>query len=163
MRMNSISSATRNERGGAAAPRVALDLQFAVPRRGLPSEAQFRQWARAALFEHAQVSLRIVGEEEGRALNRNFRGKDYATNVLSFPYSDASPLSGDIAMCLPVIAREAAQQRKTLAAHLAHLTVHGMLHLQGFDHQRAIDAELMEGLETEILAGLGYDDPYTYE
>ena len=146
-----------------AASRIALDLQYAVPRRGLPSAARFRQWARAALFEHAQVTLRIVSEEEGRALNRNFRGKDYATNVLSFPYPDAIPLSGDIAMCLPVVAREAAQQRKTLTVHLAHLTVHGMLHLQGFDHQSAIDAELMEGLETEILAGLGYDDPYKHE
>lgn len=145
------------------APRIALDLQYAVPRHGLPSAARFRQWARAALFERAQVTLRIVNEEEGRALNRNFRGKDYATNVLSFPYPDAIPLSGDIAMCLPVVVREATQQRKALAVHLAHLTVHGMLHLQGFDHQSAIDAELMEGLETEILTGLGYDDPYKHE
>lgn len=156
--MNSSSSAIRNERRSKG----ALQLQYAVPRRGLPAATRFRLWARSALLEDAQITLRIVGEDEGRALNRNFRGKDYSTNVLTFPYPDAVPLSGDIAVCLPVVAREAAQQGKSLDAHLAHLTVHGVLHLQGFDHQTAIDAELMEGLETEILTRLGYDDPYNH-
>jgi probable rRNA maturation factor len=160
MPMSNTSSATRTERRAAGAARLKLEVQYAVARAGLPAAARFRLWARAALLEDASVTLRLVGEEEGRALNRDFRGRDYATNVLTFSYPESSPLSGDIALCLPVVAREAAQQRKTLEAHLAHLTVHGMLHLQGFDHERAIDAELMEGLETEIVSKLGYDDPY---
>jgi probable rRNA maturation factor len=135
-------------------------VQYAVARSGVPPAASFRRWARAALLEDAAVTLRLVDEEEGRVLNRGFRGRDYATNVLTFAYPESAPLSGDIAICLPVVAREAKQQRKTLEAHLAHLTVHGMLHLQGFDHQNATEAELMEGLETEIVSKLGYDDPY---
>lgn len=158
--MNNTISATPTEKRGARAARLALHMQYAVARRGLPASTRFRRWARAALLEHAAVTLRLVDEAEGRALNREFRGKDYATNVLTFPYPEAVPLCGDIAICLPVVAREATLQRKTLEAHLAHLTVHGMLHLQGFDHQTSTDAELMEGLESEIVSQLGYDDPY---
>ena len=105
------------------------------------------------------VTLRYVAEAEGRRLNREFRGKDYATNVLTFIYS-ARPLEGDIVICAPVVAREAKAQGKALAAHHAHLLVHGLLHLQGMDHERAADAQLMERRERKILASLGFEDPY---
>ncbi|HVY07283.1 MAG TPA: rRNA maturation RNase YbeY [Burkholderiales bacterium] len=127
---------------------------------GLPSRQRMREWARAALLEDAQVTLRIVGAREGRQLNRSFRGRDYATNVLTFSYSGMRPLYGDIVLCAPVVAREARAQRKPLAAHYAHLIVHGMLHLQGFDHESDKDAEAMEAREAEIVAKLGYADPY---
>ncbi len=105
--------------------------------------------------------MRLVNRAEGRALNRTYRRRDYATNVLTFAYPDQQPLYGDIVLCLPVIRTEARRQGKTLEAHLAHLTVHGVLHLQGFDHVTDVEAELMEGIETEIVAKLGYADPYT--
>jgi probable rRNA maturation factor len=101
-----------------------------------------------------------VNESEGRQLNRDFRQKDYATNVLTFVYEDSPVLSGDIVLCASVIKKEATQQRKDLAAHYAHLSVHGILHLQGFDHDAEVSAEVMEGLETEILGRLGYENPY---
>lgn len=141
-------------------PKLSLTVQFAVSHRALPKVAQFRRWISAALVEAADVTLRVVDEEEGLALNSAYRQKNYATNVLTFVYSDSRPVCGDVVLCLPVIAREARAQGKTLNAHLAHLTVHGMLHVQGFDHESGRDAELMEGIETEILAGLGYADPY---
>ena len=97
---------------------------------------------------------------EGRAINRDFRGKDYATNVLTFAYHDTAPLSGDIVLCAPVIARQAREQRKPLEAHYAHMVVHGMLHLQGYDHENNDDARVMETLEAEIVVKLGYADPY---
>jgi probable rRNA maturation factor len=106
------------------------------------------------------VTLRFVGAREGRALNRTYRGRDYATNVLSFAYPEFKPLAGDIVLCAPVVAREAREQGKLLEAHYAHLVVHGMLHLQGFDHQHNREARAMEALETEIVTGLGYADPY---
>jgi probable rRNA maturation factor len=143
-----------------ARPRLELTVQYRVPREGLPSPARFRRWAGAGLLEDAQVTLRLVGEDEGRALNRNYRDKDYATNVLSFPYAETEVLSGDIAVCVPVVLQEARSQSKTPDAHFAHLVVHGMLHLQGFDHEAPEDAELMETIETEIVTRLGYDDPY---
>ncbi|MGL6045733.1 MAG: rRNA maturation RNase YbeY, partial [Vogesella sp.] len=116
----------------------------------------------------AQVSLLVVDEAEGRQLNHDYRGKDYATNVLSFALNEGDtvagmPLFGDLVFCAPVVAREAAEQGKTLDAHYAHLTVHGMLHLQGFDHEQDDEANIMEALETAILAKLGYDDPYAAE
>lgn len=111
-------------------------------------------------MQDAKIVLRIVDEPEGRRLNRHFRGKDYATNVLTFVYSDIQPLSGDIVLCAPVIAKESDQQNKNLAAHYAHLTVHGVLHLQGYDHDNDASATIMEKLETEIVTKLGYDDPY---
>ena len=148
----------------AAAPSLSLAVQYAVggarAPAGLPTRAQFRRWARAALAEDAAVTLRLVNEAEGRRLNAAFRGQRNATNVLSFGYDGMRPLSGDLVLCAPVIRREAREQGKTLAAHCAHLTVHGMLHLQGYDHQRDSDARTMERLETVILARLGYPDPY---
>ncbi|MEZ5544226.1 MAG: rRNA maturation RNase YbeY [Lysobacteraceae bacterium] len=151
--------------------RPALELEMAVsyalPRRGLPSAASFRRWTQAALenrIKRADLALRIVDEREGRALNRHYRGKDYATNVLSFPAELPSgvelPILGDIVLCAPVVAREAAEQGKPLNAHYAHLTVHGVLHLLGFDHEDPLDADAMEALERQILASLGIGDPY---
>jgi len=143
-----------------SAPRLDLAVQFAVSRNGLPAAERFGQWARASLIENAAVTLRLVDRAEALALNKTYRQKYYATNVLTFAYPDTQPLSGDIVLCVPVIRGEARQQGKLLEAHLAHLTVHGMLHLQGFDHETEEDAELMEGLETEIVCKLGYADPY---
>jgi probable rRNA maturation factor len=137
-----------------------LSVQYAYDGAGLPDARQFRKWAGAAALQDLRVTLRLLDEPEGRALNRRYRGRDYATNVLTFAYPDTTPLTGDIAICIPVAAREAARQHKRLDAHLAHLVIHGILHLQGFDHERALDAELMEGIETEILGKLGYADPY---
>lgn len=107
------------------------------------------------------MSVRFVAEDEGRALNRDYRKKDYATNVLSFIYESVPIVVGDLVVCLPVVLREAEQQGKAPEAHFAHLIVHGMLHLQGYDHETgAADAERMEAREREILAALGYPDPY---
>jgi probable rRNA maturation factor len=153
--------------------RLDVSVSYATPRAGLPSAVSFRKWVAAALASRileADLAIRIVGAREGRALNRHYRGKDYATNVLSFPADMAEgvklpkgvklPLLGDIVLCAPVVAKEAKEQRKPLAAHYAHLTVHGVLHLLGWDHQDERDADCMEALEREILAGLGIEDPY---
>ena len=148
---------------------VALAVGYAVPRRGLPAPASFRRWVEAALHgakrrKPAELAIRIVGTDEGRALNRDYRGKDYATNVLSFPAElppgVVLPLLGDLAICAPVVLREAAEQGKAPRDHWAHLTVHGMLHLLGYDHIEDGEAEAMETLETRILASLGIADPY---
>jgi probable rRNA maturation factor len=137
-----------------------MAVQYALAGRCLPSRSQLRRWARAALRDDAQVTFRLVGAREGRMLNREYRGRDYATNVLTFSYPEMAPLSGDIVLCAPVIAREASAQGKALHAHYAHLVVHGMLHLQGHDHERSADARVMEALEKEIVMRLGYADPY---
>ena len=144
-----------------------LAVSYAIPRKGLPAAVSFRAWAQAALngrIKRADLALRIVGEREGCALNRHYRGKDYPTNVLSFPAELPPgvklPILGDIVMCAPVIAREAREQGKTLHAHYAHLTVHGVLHLLGWDHENTPEAEAMEALERQILDSLGFDDPY---
>ena len=134
-------------------------IQRASRARHIPSDAKLRAWARAALARDAQVTVRFVAEAEGRRLNRAFRSKDYATNVLTFVYS-AKPLAGDVVICAPIVAREAREQGKALEAHHAHLVVHGLLHLQGYDHERDADAARMEGRERRILARLGFDDPY---
>lgn len=116
---------------------------------------------RAALQKPASITLRIVDEAEGRTLNRGFRSRSYATNVLTFAYGEeGGRLAGDIVICAPVVEREAPEQGKTVLAHYAHLTVHGVLHLQGFDHETEREAQEMEGLEVEILAKLGFNDPY---
>ncbi|HQM87790.1 MAG TPA: rRNA maturation RNase YbeY, partial [Methylotenera sp.] len=107
-----------------------------------------------------EVTIRIVDEDEGRALNNTYRGKDYATNVLTFPITETPHLMGDIVMCAPVVATEALAQHKSIEAHYAHLTVHGILHLHGYDHEIAAQAELMESLETAIISKLGYANPY---
>ncbi|TCS72221.1 putative rRNA maturation factor [Sulfuritortus calidifontis] len=146
-----------------ARPRLSLAVQFAVGNKTLPTRAELRRWAVAALQRDIQATLRIVGEAEGRALNRDFRGKDYATNVLTFVYGEdpeTSTLTGDIVLCAPVVAREAREQKKSLPAHYAHLIVHGFLHLQGYDHEVDRDATVMEALESFIIQSLGYPDPY---
>ena len=142
------------------APAFTLSVQYAISNDRLPSRQRLRSWAKAALRTDAQVTLRLVGGREGRALNRDFRGKDYATNVLTFAYPDFEPLSGDIVLCAPVIAKEARAQRKPIESHYAHLVVHGMLHLQGYDHENIKDARVMETREAEIVVKLGYADPY---
>jgi probable rRNA maturation factor len=142
------------------APRLGLTVQYASRATGLPSARQLRRWAAAALAQDVEVTLRIVGKTEGQRLNRDFRGKDYATNVLTFAYPERRPVSGDIVLCAPVVRQEARAQGVPLAAHYAHMVVHGMLHLQGYDHQRARDAKVMEQLETEIVTRLGYPEPY---
>ncbi len=139
---------------------LSLSVQFASNAADLPTRAQIRRWVRATLLEDAQVTVRFVDAIEGRALNAEYRGKDYATNVLTFVYDDAKPQAGDIVLCAPVVRKEADAQGKTLAAHYAHLVVHGMLHMQGHDHERATDARLMEARETAILARLRVPDPY---
>jgi probable rRNA maturation factor len=144
-------------------PRLGLAVQYASEAEQLPTPAQFGKWARAALRIDTEVTLRIVDEEEGRALNRDYRGKDYATNVLTFPLMEEPLLMGDIVLCAPVVAAEAKAQNKPLHAHYAHLTVHGILHLHGYDHENEAQAELMESLETEIVTKFGYPDPYLSE
>ncbi|MFZ9561241.1 MAG: rRNA maturation RNase YbeY, partial [Burkholderiales bacterium] len=131
-------SATRQKR----APQIAV--QNASTARNVPTAARIRQWARAALGVDATVTIRIVGQTEGRLLNRSYRRKDYATNVLTFVFRDSAPLEGDLALCAPVITREARAQRKTVAAHYAHMIIHGLLHLQGYDHENDKDAAVME-------------------
>ena len=151
-----MTSAVRQQRG----PQFALSVQYALRAAQLPTEKQFRAWASAALVQDASVTLRIVGAAEGRRLNREFRGKDHATNVLTFAYPEHSPLAGDIVICAPVVRQEAQAQGLDLTAHYAHLVVHGMLHLQGYDHERVAGAQVMEALESEIVTQLGYPDPY---
>ncbi len=142
-------------------PELSLSLQFAdaTHRAQLPRHKVVR-WIRAALESPAEITVRIVDAEEGQALNHDFRGKDYATNVLTFDYARTPVVSADLVLCAPVVAREAAEQGKPIEAHYAHLLVHGTLHAQGFDHEKARDARLMEARETQILAALGFDDPY---
>jgi len=142
------------------APTLSLSVQYASNDADLPGRPQIRRWVRAALLSDATVTVRFVDAIEGRAINAEFRGKDYATNVLTFVYDDDHPRAGDVVLCAPVVRREAAAQGKPLADHHAHLVVHGMLHLQGFDHERRADALVMEARETAILATLGLPDPY---
>ena len=151
---------------------VHLDVavSYAAPRAGVPASTSFRKWVAAALsgrIREADLAIRIVDEREGCALNRHYRGKDYATNVLSFPAELPEgvklPLLGDLVICAPVVAREASEQGKTVTAHYAHLTVHGVLHLLGWDHDDEKEAEAMEQLEREVLAELGLPDPYAGE
>lgn len=147
---------------------VELDLQLATEAANLPSEAQLRQWCELALRQRSapsELTIRIVDEAEGRLLNLTWRGKDYATNVLSFPAEIPEglldiPLLGDLVICAEVVEREAGEQGKSPDAHWAHLTLHGCLHLLGFDHIDDDEAEEMEALERQLLAELGYPDPY---
>ena len=151
--------------------RLDVAVGYAVPRAGIPAAVSFRRWVAAALagrIREADLAVRIVGSKEGRALNHHYRGKDYATNVLSFPAELPEglpkgvklPLLGDLVLCAPVVAREAKEQGKPLSAHYAHLTVHGTLHLLGWDHEDTREAEAMEQLERQILAAMGLPDPY---
>jgi probable rRNA maturation factor len=142
-------------------PELHLSVQYPGGSAGAPTRPQVRRWVRAACALPAEVTVRFVGDTEGRSLNHAYRGKDYATNVLSFPYEGGARIVGDLVLCTPVVATEARQQRKSPEAHYAHLVVHGMLHLQGYDHETGReDAERMEAAEREILGTLGYPDPY---
>jgi probable rRNA maturation factor len=168
--MHRMRAPARAPRSAPAAPaaahapapraRLALAVQYAVSARTLPSRAALARWIRATLAAPATVAVRFVGEREGQRLNAQFRGRDYATNVLTFVYDQGSPLAGDLVLCTPVLRREAREQGKELADHIAHLVVHGMLHLQGFDHEDARAARAMERREAAILASLGVPDPY---
>ncbi len=150
---------------------LILEVQrVARPASGVPEDAQLERWAEAALEpgrDEVELVIRLVDEAESQQLNRDYRGKDQPTNVLSFPFEapDVVPVSliGDLVICVPVVAREAEQQQKALSAHWAHMVVHGVLHLQGFDHQTEPEAERMESREREILQGLNFPDPYLEE
>ena len=145
----------------------SVDVQFAVSAEGVPSEAILREWALQVLpadRKDAEVTIRVVDEAEITALNREYRGKDGATNVLSFPYESMpaieTALLGDVVICAPVVAMESVAQQKPLEAHWAHMVVHGVLHLLGYDHQKDSEARDMEDHETQLLARLGYANPY---
>ena len=146
-------------------PQLTLSLQFgqlddAAPHRSALPRHQVRRWIRHALAHDAEITVRIVDAAEGQALNRDYRHKDYATNVLTFAY-DTHPPSADLVLCAPVVADEARTLRKTLQAHYAHLVVHGALHAQGWEHETSdADAHAMEAHETTILQELGFDNPY---
>jgi probable rRNA maturation factor len=152
-------------RADAAAPQLRLSLQLGPRCPELPvPRARLRRWVLAALERDARLTIRFVGSDEGRALNRDFRGRDYATNVLTFAYgSDRgpdSPIEADVVICLPVVRREAAEQRKARDAHLAHLVIHGVLHAQGWEHDDDVEARRMEALETALLRRFRVADPY---
>jgi probable rRNA maturation factor len=172
-RRGNVRSGPRNAPGAGASvtsprPQPGLNVQYAATGDDLPARPLLRRWARAALgadVAATAIVLRFVEEAESRALNRRYRGRDRPTNVLAFVYDDQRAaegpmLSGDIILCAPVLRREATKQGKPLAAHCAHLVVHGMLHLQGYDHDRAAGAAQMEAREIAILARLGIGNPY---
>lgn len=149
------------------AARLTLTLQFPAAKahpdhKALLTRARVTRWVKAALFADGALTLRFVDADEGRLLNRTYRGKDYATNVLTFAYSESpdDPVTGDIVVCCPVIEREAVEQGKLLEAHYAHMIVHGTLHAQGYDHEDEGEAREMEAIETEVLGALGYAAPY---
>jgi probable rRNA maturation factor len=149
---------------------LTLSVQYPDPRlKALITRAKLKRWIAAALFAPAELTIRFVDAEEGRTLNRDYRGKDYATNVLTFAYNegqelpDDAPTQADIILCTDVLEREAAEQNKTVEEHTAHLIVHGVLHAQGYDHEDDEEATEMESLETELLGTLGFADPYAQE
>ncbi len=146
---------------------VEVDIQYAASGEGLPEPEEFVRWVEAAVAgrrDNVELTVRVVDEAEITELNRTYRGYDQATNVLSFPVGDIPgvwvPLLGDVVVCAPVVRRQAREQRKTEHAHWAHMVVHGTLHLLGYDHVAPAEAEEMEQIETAILSGLGYGDPY---
>lgn len=139
---------------------INVSLQRVSKYEELPSRSVMLRWIRHAMDRNGCLAVRFVDEEEGRALNAQYRHKDYATNVLTFDYTH-DPVEADIVICMPVLHREAHEQGKTFRAHLAHLLVHGVLHAQGWDHLTDEEAEKMEAREREILLGLGFDDPYS--
>jgi len=142
-------------------PPLQLSLQFADPRhRALLPRHRVARWLRAALSAPGQITVRIVGADEGRALNRDYRGKDYATNVLTFDYEHAPVVVADLILCAPVVETEAREQGKAVEAHYAHLLVHGALHAQGYEHDVDDQAAVMEARESQLLLALGFDDPY---
>ena len=148
---------------------LLIDRQVVLEADGLPSQAELEAWVAAVLARHAgeprhELTIRFVDDAESQALNRDYRGRDRPTNVLSFPFESPPevelPLLGDLVVCHPVVVREAAEQDKSLRAHYAHMVVHGTLHLLGHDHLQETEAEAMEALERELLASLGFADPY---
>jgi probable rRNA maturation factor len=147
---------------------LIVDIQMASASEEAPDPQSIERWVGAAIGnqrESTELSIRIVDADEGQILNEQFRGSTGATNVLSFPFENESPeplpLIGDIVICAPVVLKEASEQNKTLNAHWAHMIIHGVLHLLGYDHQNENDANLMESLETEIMQGLGFPPPYS--
>ena len=146
-------------------PELSLSVQYPDARlRELITRTQVRRWVQAALFAPAELTVRFVDAEEGRSLNRDYRIKDYATNVLTFAYTegeDSEITQADIILCTDILQKEAAEQGKTLQAHTAHLLVHGVLHAQGYDHEDPAEAEEMEGIEIDILTALGFANPYS--
>ncbi|MFY7864330.1 rRNA maturation RNase YbeY [Roseateles sp.] len=140
---------------------LSLSLQFADPRhRALLPRHKVQRWIRAALELPGEITVRIVDAEEGQALNRDFRSKDYATNVLTFDYSHEPVVTADLVICAEVVEREALEAGIDIAAHYAHMLVHGTLHAQGYDHEEDDEAECMEARESEVLMALGFADPY---
>ncbi|MFY0991430.1 rRNA maturation RNase YbeY [Halomonas sp. C05BenzN] len=149
--------------------RPLIDRQVAIEAEGLPDPDELEAWVAAVLARHdvdpgSELTVRLVDEAESRSLNRDYRGRDRPTNVLSFPFESPPGIElgllGDLVICHPVVVREAREQDKSLGAHYAHMVVHGTLHLLGYDHLEDDEAEAMEALEREILAGLGISDPY---
>lgn len=157
---NVIKPSEPSPRSRVPQPRLSLSVQRAMRAPDAPSRTQIIQFARAALERDAEITIRIVNETEGRQLNHDYRHKDYATNVLSFVYETAPVVLGDLVLCAPVVTREALEQDKSAIAHYAHLIVHGVLHLQGYDHENDADAAVMEAREIEIVTGLGFANPY---
>ena len=155
-----IAKGSSRARIAKSKPRLSLAVQYGVAPAKLPPPATLRRWAKAATERDAAVTLRFVGKREGRTLNARYRGKRHATNVLAFAYDGNPRVEGDIVLCAPVVRDEARTQGKKLADHCAHLVVHGMLHLQGYEHDTARDARVMEARETALLARLGVSDPY---
>ena len=142
------------------APRLQLTVQYAVSARNVPARPDIRRWVQAALEHDARITVRLVGQAEGKTLNRAFRGRPHATNVLTFVYRATPPYDGDLALCAPVVTRESREQCKSIAAHYAHLVVHATLHLQGYEHDSDRNANVMERRESQIVVKLGYPDPY---
>lgn len=163
----SASRSSREASDGPTSPVLRLEVQRAVAQDGLPGDRQLHAWAAAALRGRrgrAEATLRIVGVDESADYNRRYRGREGPTNVLSFPLEMPQeagiPYLGDLVLCAPVIEREAREQGKAAAAHWAHMVVHGVLHLLGHDHHEPAEAAEMEALETRLLAGLGFPNPY---
>jgi probable rRNA maturation factor len=148
------------QRVGRAVTRLALSVRGREQFAGLPTRRTLRRWVQLALERDAEIALNFVGAPEGRRLNRAFRGRDYAANVLTFGYTQRPRVVADIAICVPVVRREASEQGKPLRAHLAHLVIHGTLHAQGYDHRRRAEARAMQTREVELLAKLRIADPY---
>jgi len=144
-------------------PELSLSVQFASDADDLPSRAQVRRWVAAALEHDAEITVRIVDADEAQALNQDYRKKGYVPNVLTFEYGEISPgvLGGDVVICAPVVEREAREQGKPLKDHYAHMTVHGVLHLQGYDHLDPVEADIMESREAVILKRFHIPNPYT--
>lgn len=144
--------------------KLSLSVQYADPRlAAVATRPLLRRWVQAALLAPAELTIRFVDSAEGRALNRDYRGKDYATNVLTFAYSEdeaEDTVRADLILCTDVLHQEALAQNKTVVAHVAHLVVHGVLHAQGYDHENDAEADEMEALETRVMARLGFGDPY---